>query len=103
MNIPGFTAEACCRSSKRNYKTTLPACGGGNGEIEAAIINNQGAFECGGTCPAGQLLCKGVRNCICCEHGCGSTPGGEAFCLSVPKFGGRFFSGISGGFSAFGY
>jgi hypothetical protein len=96
--MPGFTADASLYKTGGNYQTgrrfNVVGASGGSGTIEAALMK-LGAFECTGTCPVGQLLCKSDTNCVCCKNGCDTTPGGVAVCRSTPGLGsvpGRNFS-----------
>ncbi len=81
MNLPDFTAEASLYPSCP-YRTCYWA--GSIGLPVQAALRNRGGFECSGSCPAGQLLCKSETNCVCCKYGCDTTPGGVAVCRSSP-------------------
>lgn len=84
LNMPGFTADASLYQTAGSYQTSKQfGVNGGGGTIEAALMK-LGAFECSGTCPTGQLLCKSDTNCVCCKHGCDTTAGGVAVCRSSP-------------------
>jgi hypothetical protein len=83
MNLPDFTAEASLYPSGP-YCTARYFCVGRTGPAVEAALRNRGGFECTGTCPAGQLLCKSDSNCVCCKYGCDTTPGGVAVCRSSP-------------------
>jgi hypothetical protein len=83
MNLPNFTAEASLYPSCP-YRTMGSLWPGRTGQAIEPALRNLGGFECTGTCPAGQLLCKSSTNCVCCKYGCDTTPGGVAVCRSSP-------------------
>jgi hypothetical protein len=91
-DFPGFTAEASLAAPRAYYRCLSRTAGRWVGAVEPALMK-LGAFECSGTCPAGQLLCKSDTNCVCCNYGCDTTPGGVAVCRSSPgrSLGGGLF------------
>lgn len=83
-SIPGFSAEASLDRGGHHRERPRIGASGRFGTVEAALGRSLSAFECSGTCPAGQLLCKSDTNCVCCRYGCDTTQAGVAVCRSSP-------------------
>jgi hypothetical protein len=88
MNIPGFTAEACLYRSSNYYKTKSTGIVGRGATIEAALMRQAGGLTCGGSCPAGQLLCQCDKQCACCLRSCYCDVNGLVICGQNPAHGG---------------
>jgi hypothetical protein len=94
--MPGFTAELSVSRSVIPYQTTeVVAFRARRWVIEAALMSQ--GLECGGSCPAGQLLCKCDNHCACCIGGCRCTLNGDVVCDKNPAVGSAFrlFAGVA--------
>lgn len=79
-NLPGFMSEMLSASGLTNYSfqsiynidknSIIMQKFRLSGPFRKSSVSLGNAFECGGSCPDGKLLCKSDINCVCCAEGC---------------------------------
>jgi hypothetical protein len=98
--IPGFTAENSVSRSIVPYQTTRKVAFRARGRaVQSALMSQGQGLECGGSCPAGQLLCKCDSHCACCIGGCRCTLNGDVLCDKNPALGSSAVGSSAGMFA----